>query len=426
MANVKMFGAEGDGLKDDTRALQHAADEGIGSLDLGSGVYRISEPIRVDLAKTGFKGFSGDQGTAKVVMAGPGPAFLVTGDHEGTASPKSFKPSTWEKTRFPVFTGFEILGEHSEADGIELFRTMQATLSNVLIRKCRVGIRLKTRNRNFLLADSHIYECSDTGLLFDECNLHQANIIGNHISYCARAGIRQFKGQPHNIQITGNDIEYNSGSDETSGEILLEAGDGEFTREFTISSNTIQATPDAQGANIRIVGNREGDPICARLISITGNIIGNRTRNIDLENCSFVTITGNVIYDGTELNARFKNCEHIVLGSNTIGSREVDYSGTKTDGVLMEDCRAGNLTGNLFNDCWLGGKESGGAATLRNCRDISVSNNQFQDPLYRGVSVEGCEGCRVESNSIVDRRVEKKMVEKIFFDGKGENKIVEG
>ncbi|MCA9416216.1 MAG: right-handed parallel beta-helix repeat-containing protein [Candidatus Omnitrophica bacterium] len=426
MADVKLYGAEGDGVKDDTRSLQHAVDEGAGDLDLGSGVYRITQPIRIELAKTGYKGISGNRGTAKVIMAGPGPAFQVIGDHEGTAAPKSFKESTWEKTRFPVFTGFEILGEHPDGDGLELFRTMQATVSNVLIRKCRIGIRLKTRNRNFLLADSHIYECSDTGLLLDECNLHQTNIIGNHISYCARAGIRQYKGQPHNIQITGNDIEYNSGSDETSGEILLEAGDGEYTREFTIASNTIQATPDAKGANIRILGNRQGDPVGARLITITGNIIGNRARNIDIENASFLTLTGNIIYDGTELNANFKNCANIVLSSNTIGSREVDYTGEKIDGVRFEDCHSGMVTGNVFNDCWLGDKESGGAVTLKGCREIAVTNNQILDPLHRGVWIESSSGCRIGDNTILDRRPRSKMVEKIGGDGKGENRIEEG
>ncbi len=336
MADVRMFGAEGDGVADDTRAFQHAIDTGEGALELGAGVFRLTQPVVIDLTKTGYRGVSGNQGASKVIMAGPGPAFQVIGDHQGTASPASFQSHTWENERFPVFSGFEILGEHGEGDGIELFRTMQATIQNVLIRKCRVGIRLKTRNRNFLLADSHIYECSDTGLLLDECNIHQMNIIGNHISYCSRAGIRQYKGQPHNVQITGNDIEYNSGSDESSGEILLDSGEGEYTREFTISSNTIQATPDAKGANIRILGNPQGEQIGARLISITGNVIGNREKNIDVENASSITVTGNIIYDGTELNARFKNCANIVVATNTIGSREVDLSGEKTDGLLLE------------------------------------------------------------------------------------------
>lgn len=426
MADARMYGAVGDGVADDARALQHAVDEGTGPLELGAGVYRITQPIRIDLGKRGYSGIRGGAGTAKVVMAGPGPAFEVIGNHQGTASPQTVKPSTWDRERFPLFTGFEILGEHPEADGLELLQTMQATVSNVLIRKCRIGIRLKTRNRNFLLADSHIYECLDTGLLFDHCNLHQANIIGNHISYCSRAGIRQDQGQPHNIQITGNDIEYNSGSEESSGEIVLDSADGEFTREFTISSNTIQATPDSKGANIRIVGNRVGPPIGARLIAITGNILGNRAVNLDVENASSLSVSGNVIYDGVDLNIRLVNCEVFTLSGNTIGSREVDLSGTKTDGVLLERCASGMILGNVFNDCWSGGAETGGAISLVGCREVGLLNNQILDPKHRGVWLDGSTNCRIEGNTILDRRSETKMGEPIGGTGLEGNTILNG
>jgi polygalacturonase len=40
MADVKGFGAVGDGVADDTNAIQHAVDQGDGLLELPGGLYR--------------------------------------------------------------------------------------------------------------------------------------------------------------------------------------------------------------------------------------------------------------------------------------------------------------------------------------------------------------------------------------------------
>jgi hypothetical protein len=89
MSLVKQFGAIGDGLADDTAALQHAVDSGDGEIELSRGTYRIPQPIVIDLKRHGYTGIRGAQGTARVVMAGPGPAFHVIGDHRKTAEPNA-------------------------------------------------------------------------------------------------------------------------------------------------------------------------------------------------------------------------------------------------------------------------------------------------------------------------------------------------
>ena len=70
MANVKDFGAKGDGKTNDTEALQHAVNEIDGVLELPRGDYRILQPIVVPLRRTGFAGIRGDQGTARILMEG--------------------------------------------------------------------------------------------------------------------------------------------------------------------------------------------------------------------------------------------------------------------------------------------------------------------------------------------------------------------
>ena len=71
----------GDGQADDTAALQKLVDGG-GSVRLPKGRYRLTKTVMVDLAKLGAFGLSSD-GTATLVMAGPGPALKIVGTHAG-------------------------------------------------------------------------------------------------------------------------------------------------------------------------------------------------------------------------------------------------------------------------------------------------------------------------------------------------------
>src|SRR5436309_697727 len=82
--DLRAFGVVGDGQADDTAALQKAVDAGVGGVHFPKGVYRLSRPIVIDLDKTGFTSFTGD-GTAQLLMAGPGPALRFVGTHAGTA-----------------------------------------------------------------------------------------------------------------------------------------------------------------------------------------------------------------------------------------------------------------------------------------------------------------------------------------------------
>ena len=329
----------------------------------------------------------------------------------------------------PIVTGLEILGDHCEADGIELHRTMQATIQNVLIRRCRFGIHLVERNRNFLLNASHIYDCRDTGLFFDRCNLHQVIISSNHISYCKRAGIRQLDGDVHNIQITGNDIEYNSGYEgpdvNHSGEIVLIAPQGTIS-EYTIASNTLQATLDAPGANVLLVGRPEKFADGIRLVNITGNVLGSRDKNIVIDHGAKVSITGNTIYGGQALNIELRNSHSVTLGSNTCFSRPASYAPKTTDGILLHNCTGCSLTGNIINNCWLGNKDAGGSLTIRDSREIMVSACQINNPRYRGIDILSSDNCHVHGNSISEDTEVQQMLAAIRVGGESRSTWIHG
>ena len=430
MSHVHDFGAIGDGITDDTDALRHALEAGDGALVFGKGTYRITQPLVIDTTRSGYTAVRGEGGTTRLLMAGPGPALRILGDHRGTASPASFEPHTWQRERFPTVTGVEILGEHPEAVGIELRKTMQATISQVLIRNCRIGIQLVERNRNFLLSHAHLYDNAEYGLFFDRCNLHQAIVTGCHISYNKRAGIRSLDGDVHNLHITGCDIEYNNhpgvdaspNGEPTGAEIWFEAPDG-IISEVTIASCTIQATIQPGGANIRIHGSEKDWPTGARLIAITGNVIGSQTRGIELRRAQRVTITGNTIYDSAEWSLFASQCSGMAVGSNTITWR-AGRDAPARDGVRFEDCDNVALSGLVTEGLAAGNAERGAAITLLRSTDMSIDGCHVINPRVRGIELESCARCRVANNTVVDRRETPTMLHAIRVTGESRDNAV--
>lgn len=424
MSRAKDFGAVGDGQADDWEALQHAIDDGDGALELTKGSYRITRSLVLDTTKHGYLSIVGKHGTGRLMMDGPGPAVRVLGSHLGTATPGSVRPETWEKERMPMLVGLEIVGKHPQADGIQLVRTMQATLQNVLIRKCRVGVRLSERNRNFLLTASHIYDCHDTGVLFDDCNLHQVIISGNHISYCKRAGIRQFNGDVHNIQITGNDIEYNSGCSEqlTSGEIVLEAPEA-IISEYTITGNTLQATLDARGANVLVVGSAQEPPTAVRLVTISGNVLGSRERNIVVRHGSRVAITGNTIYGGTLGNIELRATTDTAITGNSLVTRPLKAALT-TDGIQILRSRRIHLANNILHDVQV--RDTDAAVHVQGSEQVSVVANQISNAQPRGIQLVDSVRCRISDNSIIDDRSDPKLLHAIRVVGESQENLIDG
>ncbi len=450
MSNVNGFGAVGDGVADDGAALQHTLEAGNGVLRLNKGTYRITQPLVLDLTKQGYGAVRGEGGTSRIIMAGPGPAIRVIGDHQGSAVPTTVQPHTWEKERFPTISGIEIVGEHPQAVGIELLKTTKCVVSQVLVRRCRIGVHLVERNRDFILADSHLYDNHEFGLFFDRCNLHQIIVHGCHISWNKVAGIKSLGGDVHNLQIVGNDIEYNNitagkpnppptdaqlAAHTGGSEIWFDATDG-ITSEVTISGNTIQATRQTGGANIRIVGTpvkrpqRADSPKTqtadtAHLINITGNVLGSQWRAVELQHVSRVTITGNTIYDSFDLSVFAQHCAGIVVSANAFVWRGLDTEPTK-DGLRFEDCDNVILSSLSTQRLCAGSAERGAAITFVRCSDCGVSDCQILDPLHRGIELEDCLRCRVANNTIADRRAKPTMRQAIRVVGQSRNNLITG
>ena len=427
MSHVKNFGALGDGQHDDTVAIRHCLAEGDGSLQFSRGKYRITSPIEIPLSTGGRTAVFGDGGLATLLMDAPGPALRFVGTHDKNADPKSFKPGIWESERMPTVTQLEIVGVHDQAIGIQLEGTMQTTISGVLIRQCRIGVHLVKRNRNFLLASSHIYDGrrAAIGVYFDHVNLHQSNVVGCHISYQKHAGIKVEGGEVRNFQITGCDIEYNfDPAAENCADVWIDSRGG-TVRECTIASCTIQAKRSPGGANIRIEGDPDPLSKSAGLWTIAGNIIQSQDINLLLRSCRAVVVSGNSFCSGYQRSIILEKCRNIALGTNTIDFNP-DYAGERIDGVTISDSAACTLDGLIVQSARSGSAESGGAIHIARSREMTIAGCQVIDPVHRGLHLEAVRNSIVSGCTVLAREPSPTLREAILAQQCGPDVLIQG
>lgn len=418
-------------LPDMTSVLQSQIDDNGGTLLLTAKNYRITGTLEFDLRTLGAAAVKSIGGST-IIMDGAGPAIRLTGTHEGTASPKSFKPATWNE-RMPIVTGIEILGAHPEADGIELRQTVAPVVNRVSIRWCRHGVHLVNRNRNVVISDCHLYENSGVGVFLDDVNLHQINVSNSHVSYNRAGGIVVRDGNVRNLQVTGCDIEGNMPADETpttTANILIDVSGSADTRaksiaEIAITGCTIQhsanysgseeKTQAPGGANIRLAG-KEIYPINS--VTISGNVMSDTTTNVDIKHAHDVTIASNTFFAPKPNNLSVANSQRVVVTGNTFNPRQFSRPGTirftecadcvlanstihkfatPNGAVILERCSGFMLSGLVLTDCDSGiVLNSTKDSIIANCRvarttstkpdlavdsssaDIGMNGNQFK------------------------------------------------
>ena len=425
--DVREFGAVGDGKADDTAAIQRAVNAG-GSVHFSKGSYRLTKTVLIALDRTGFVSLIGD-GTARVVMAGPGPAFKFLGTHGGTADPEQFKPNVWERQRMPVVDSLAIEGAHPEADGIEAEGTMQITITRTHLRSLRHGIHLAVRNRNVLISDCHIYHCTGIGVFYDNVNLHQSNITGSHISYCAGGGIVGRGGNVRNIQIANCDIESNMGKNSPpTANILLDSAGGSIA-EVAITGCTIQHnSPGPDSANIRILGQGHEPSLAQRVgtaitqeghITITGNVLSDVQVNVHLKNARGVTLTGNTFWMGYQHDLLVEDSSNVVVGPNAFDRNPRYNYGTSTNvngGLVFRGSRDCTLTGLHLNGVW----RKPAAVLIEKCDRFHLANATILDSDGVGLLLRDTTNTRVAGCVIRDDRAERKATRSLqVIGGKG-------
>jgi hypothetical protein len=411
-ADVRSFGAVGDGKADDTVAIQKAADAGTGAILFEKGTYRLTKPITITLNDHGPVAIFGN-GTARIVMAGAGPAFHLTGTHAGTADPGSVKPEVFERQRMPIVDALEIVGEHPEADGIEATGTMQLTITRVNIRDCRHAIHLTRRNRNIIISNSHLYKNRGIGIFYDAVDLHQSNITGCHISYNAGGGIVSRGGAVRNLHVAGCDIEANMSPDAPpAANVTLDSRGGSIA-EVAISGCTLQHTGKAPGsANIHIIGpgddrrvtsesgegrTREGN------VTISANVMSDVRINVHIEHARGVAILGNTFWEGFDHDLLVENSSEIAVGVNTFDRNpryELWQKEKPKQGLVFDHCADCTLSGLHIN----GVREHPAALQLKDCRRFLVTGCSILDSDGAGILLENVNRSRISACLIDDQR----------------------
>lgn len=401
-----------DSLPDSTEKLQSLIDSQKGVVVLTEKFYRINRSLKLQLGKHGAASITSTSGST-LIMMGPGPAISVHGNHTGTASPKSFSAKTWNE-RMPAFSGFEILGGHPEADGINLQRTVGAVLERMSIRWCHHGIHLTARNRNVIVANCHLYENSGVGLYLDDVNLHQINVSNSHISYNREGGVVVRDGNVRNLHVTGCDIEGNMPDDiaETkTANIWIDVSNSEqdsskSVAEIAITGNTIQhaanyggkkdQTIAPGGANIRLSG-KAIYPINS--VTITGNVLSDTSTLVDIHHCHDVTVSGNTFFAPMPNNLTVEHSQRVIVNSNTFNPRQFVRPGiirfshctdcilanstlhrlaTDRGGVRLSACSGCLLSGLIISECKSGiHLNKTDSTTISNCRISGTPNGSF-------------------------------------------------
>ena len=376
----------------------------------------------------------GSAGTAKILMAGSGPAFHLIGTHEKSADPAGFLPEVWQRQRMPTVLNIEIEGRDPAADGFLVEGTTQSTFEGVLLRELQHGIRIHRRARNVLVSHCHIYHNTGVGIFLDQVNLHQTIITGSHISYCKQGGIKIVGSEIRNLQITGNDIEYNYDLQaEASADVWIDSSaDGSSVREGTIVGNTIQAVYSPGGANVRMIGQNPKVNHKAGMFTISDNLIGSQEINVHLVACRGVVVSGNVIYSGHQRNLQLDGSRNIVIGPNSF-DHNPDYRDKELcTGVRLADSHDCTLTGCIIHDCQAGQHTVAsakpivreGLLEIVRCRRVTISGCQILDGYPVCLHAEDSDLVSLTGSTLLDTRTEKKTESLVRWKGKGRGNLL--
>ena len=403
--SVRDFGAVGDGVRDDTAAIELALVGG-GVVHFPAGRYRITRTIRVGLNANGPLALSGD-GAAQLEMEGEGPTLHLVGTVKKTASPPDFPDDFWEKEGGATVSGITFVGRAEAAVGLQVTRTMQLSVINCRFLRLRHGIHFTERNRNALIADSHLYDNRGAGVFVDRVDFHQLNITGCHISYNHGGGVVVRGGSVRNVQIGACDIEANVGpSSPVAANILLDATGGSIG-EVEITGCTIQHYPGTPGfANIRFIGHSTKVPFTDETrhgnLVVTGNMINDADVNVHLDGVRGAVLSGNSIHIGMTHDILIENSSQIIV-ADTVLDRHPRYNpdratagGPRQQGIVIRKSDACTLTGLRIN-----GGRAPAAIDVSGGDHFSITGCTITGTTGIALRLEGVKDSLVSNNILV-------------------------
>lgn len=380
--NVKAYGATGDGVTDDTAAIQSAIDAMEAA---GGGVVKFPGPATysvtgLTVADTSGVSVVGDPGaiidsagTAAVLRLDTCTDVLVEGLH--IVGPGVVRDNANLGIRIDACTRFTVrdcVVDSTESAGI----IVREGSTDGLITGCHVhdtladGIHVNTTSKRISIVGNNLVNTGDDSIAVvsvvangDYCT--DVSIVGNTVYQSNSRGIAVVGGK--RITISGNTINQttNSGIFVYYSVAFLSYG----SEDVSIVGNTVNdaCTFGTPGSNVGCIDVRSGDvtyPISN--VAIIGNVVRGGANNYhsihvgETATATFnVTVADNIITgQGAGANANngihFSRCDGVTARGNYVAA-------TGASGIVADSTASGHvsITGNIIEGCNLAATAGG-------------------------------------------------------------------
>lgn len=379
--SVKDFGAKGDGVTDDSTAIQTCINNA-SVIFFPSGSYLISTTISIPSYKT---------------LQGNGQATIQL-----KANSNSHMFRIADGATNVVIDGFIIDGQKVTNTG-----------GNGITTGTGVG------NTSINIRNNYVKNCSNFGIYFAGTTLYDITVINNSVTGCTAAGItadgnvskfeynnnRAWLNGTHGIGIIGIAIDgtINSNVCWDNGQAVPTAdnitGYNSGNANITISGNVCRGGLNngihVGGSRLNIIGNTITSALFYGLsvwpntgngddITIVGNILkSNGLSGMWIKNCTSGVISGNLIRDNTQHGLLLDTCTDVAITGNTaIGNGFDGFHNSNTSSNVT-------INGNVFRS------NGGDGIDLGNVSHSAVSGNNCHLNTGYGINRSGTEAYNV-------------------------------
>jgi hypothetical protein len=392
--DVTIYGAVGNGVADDTAAIQAAIDAGAGVVWFPAGTYKVSH---LDIV-------------SNVTLCGVPGASILAHDPAGAAvvwNPVAFATAVSNIViRDLVFQGVGWGEANNYEQAIHIAYGTNVTVENCQVLDFRSGGVQFVNGVNIRMLDNYVYHCGEASssncldIGYDNRNAiatpdpHGVCVFrGNFVQESETAGIcvGDISGGYQRVVVEGNVIR-----DCDWAGIAVEAGYG---RMVTIANNIV--TKCLNGITVVESGYYADEANDVSNVTITGNVVDHEALAAALGiycTASRSTIVGNTVTAETYVvgvgGGNSRRTTDIVVANNTLTQTA---AASDSNAMLCGACDRLKVEGNILR---VVGAHGYHAIYLNDCTDTDVSHNRILGATIHAIDALNCPNIAVSGNVI--------------------------